>query len=133
MNRRTERNELVEGIYELGAAWRVLAGMLHTTQPQQPSPAAGTPARDVNSVRVGAGYELASGTSLTAALRHGNGSTNDAFASPRRLRRQRNRRGRSSGPVTAKTTVDGRLGYLEREHDGAPAARLQWPGRRASA
>ncbi len=117
---RTERVELAEGVYELGAAWRVLAGVSQTSsKSSQPGSWDGSP--EVQSVHLGAGYELGTGTSLTARLRRGDGEYRDTTA------------GAATGefdetetdvllkwPVTAKTAVEGRLGYLDREHSGAP-------------
>ena len=117
---RTERVELAEGVYELGAAWRVLAGIAQTSsKSDQPTSWDGNP--EVQSVHLGVGYELGTGTSLTARLRRGDGEYRDTSA------------GGATGdfdetetdvllkwPVTAKTAVEGRLGYLDREHSGAP-------------
>ena len=73
---RTERVELVEGVYELGAAWRVLAG-LHRPAARAPSPRSWDGSPKVQSVHLGAGYELGTGTSLTARLRRGDGEYRD--------------------------------------------------------
>jgi len=120
VGRRTERTELAEGTYELGAALRALAGVSHTSaKSTQPNTYDASPT--VRSVYVGAGYELASGTSLTARFRHGNGEYTDPTA------------GAATGgfheneadvllkwPVTAKTAVEARVGNLDRKHPGAP-------------
>jgi exopolysaccharide biosynthesis operon protein EpsL len=117
---RTERVELAEGVYELGAAWRVLAGIAQTSSKStEPGSWDGSP--EVQSVHLGVGYELGTGTSLTARLRRGDGEYRDTSA------------GAATGefdetetdvllkwPVTAKTAVEGRLGYFDREHPGAP-------------
>lgn len=120
VGRRTERTELAEGIYELGAAWRALAGVSHTSaRSTEPNSYDASPV--VRSAYVGAGYELASGTSITARFRHGNGEYTDSTA------------GAATGdfheneadvllkwPVTAKTSVEARLGHLDRTHPTAP-------------
>jgi exopolysaccharide biosynthesis operon protein EpsL len=118
VNRRTERNELVEGGYRLGAAWRVLAGLEHNSaRSTDPNSWDGNP--DVNSVRVGTSYELGSGTSITARYRHGDGEYKNA---PINADFKDNEiEAVVHWPVTAKTSLDGRLAHLKREHDAAPS------------
>jgi exopolysaccharide biosynthesis operon protein EpsL len=120
VGRRTERNELAEGTYELGAAWRVLAGVSHTSaKSTEPNTFDASPT--VRSAHVGVGYELGSGTSLTARVRRGNGHYTDPSV------------GAATGdfheneadlllkwPVTGKTYVEARLGHLDRTHDNVP-------------
>jgi len=124
---RTERIELAEGVYELGAAWRLLAGVSQTrSHSSQPGSWDGSP--EVQSFHIGAGYELGSGTSLTGRLRRGDGKYTDTTVFV------------ASGdfheteadvllkwPATAKTAVEARLGYLDREHDGAPQRDFSGP------
>jgi exopolysaccharide biosynthesis operon protein EpsL len=123
VGRRTERTELAEGVYELGAAWRALAGVSHSSvKTTEPISYDGSPT--VRSTYVGAGYELASGSSITGRFRHGNGEYTSLTTG-----------GAGTGgvgfheneadvlvkwPVTAKTTFEGRVGRLERTHPGAP-------------
>jgi exopolysaccharide biosynthesis operon protein EpsL len=120
VGRRTERRELAEGIYELGSAWRVLAGVAHTSA-KSTEPNTWDASPDVRSAYVGAGYELGSGTSLTGRLRRGDGEYKDPSI------------GAASGdfreneadivlkwPVTGKTHLEARLGHLDRSHSGAP-------------
>ena len=120
VGRRTERTELVEGIYELGAAWRLLAGVAQTAS-KSSEPGSWDASPEVRSAHVGVGYELASGTSLTGRLRRGDGKYTDVSAAA------------ATGdfketesdvvlkwPITAKTAVEARLGHLERDHDTAP-------------
>ena len=64
---RTERVELAEGVYELGAAWRAACRVLHTPAASSSQPGSWDGSPEVKSVHVGAGYELGSGTSLTRA------------------------------------------------------------------
>ena len=120
IGRRTERAEVAEGIYELGAAWRLLAGATHT-QVDSSEPNSWDASPSITSGRVGVGYEFASGSSLYARYRRGDGKYNDP--SP----------GASTGsfrenesdlqlklPLTAKTSVEARLGHLSRKHDVGP-------------
>ncbi|CAA9426511.1 MAG: hypothetical protein AVDCRST_MAG51-2365 [uncultured Ramlibacter sp.] len=118
VNRRTERNELVEGGYRLGAAWRALAGLQHTaTSSSDPNSWDGN--LNMTSVRVGGAWEFASGSSITARYRRGEG---DYDNSPVTSDFKDNEiEGLVRWVFSPKTTIDARLAHLEREHDGAPA------------
>jgi Uncharacterized protein conserved in bacteria (DUF2320). len=120
VGRRTERNELAEGIYELGAAWRVLAGVSHTSaKSTEPNTFDASPT--VRSAHVGVGYELGSGTSLTARLRRGDGHYTDPSVGAATGDFHENEAALLlKWPVTAKTAVEARLGHLDRTHDSAP-------------
>lgn len=121
VGRRTERTELVEGIYDVGAAWRVLAG-LSRTEAKSTELNTWDASPSVESARVGVGYEFASGTAMFLRFRRGDGKYNDPTP------------GASAGdfrdnetefhlvwPVTGKTSFEGRLAYLDRTHDAGPA------------
>jgi len=120
VGRRTERTELAEGVYELGASWRALGGVSHSLA-KSTEPRSWDASPDIRSAYVGAGYEFPSGTSLTARVRRGDGEYKDPTA------------GAATGdfkdnevdllfkwPITGRTAVEGRVGRLERKHDGAP-------------
>jgi exopolysaccharide biosynthesis operon protein EpsL len=118
VNRRTERNELFEGGYRLGAAWRVLAGVQHTSA-RSTDPSSWDSNPEINSVRFGTSYEFASGSSATLRYRHGEG---DYQGSPIVTDFDDNElEGVVRWVATAKTSVDARLAYLNREHSGAPS------------
>lgn len=120
VGRRTERGEVVEGIYDATASLRVLGGFTHTeSKSTQFNTWDSSPS--VNSARVGVGYELGSGTSVWARLRRGEGEYKDPTP------------GAASGdfreteadvvvkwPVTGKTSLEGRLGRIERDHSVTP-------------
>jgi exopolysaccharide biosynthesis operon protein EpsL len=117
INRRTERNELVEGGYRLGAAWRVLAGLQHQAI-SSTDPNAWDGNQRMTSTRLGTSYELATGSSITARWRHGEGDYRDAPTTSDfnddeidvTLR----------WVLSPKTTVEARLGHLSRDHDTTP-------------
>jgi exopolysaccharide biosynthesis operon protein EpsL len=120
VGRRTERAETAEGIYDLGAAWRLLAGVAHTeSSSNQPSPWDASPS--VRSARVGAGYELPSGASIFARFRRGDGEYQDPLAAGSASEFKENEAELvGKWPVTGKTFVEGRLGHIKREHSAAP-------------
>jgi exopolysaccharide biosynthesis operon protein EpsL len=120
VGRRTERTELAEGIYELGAAWRLLAGAAQTSS-KSSQPGSWDASPEVQSVHAGVGYELASGTSLTGRLRRGDGEYNDPSAAAATGDfKETEADVLLKWPVTGKTSVDARLGHFDREHSGAP-------------
>jgi exopolysaccharide biosynthesis operon protein EpsL len=121
VGRRTERTELVEGIYDVGAAWRVLGG-LSRTEAKSSELNTWDASPSVQSARVGVGYEFASGTAMYVRFRRGDGKYNDPTP------------GASTGdfrenetefhlvwPVTTKTSLEGRIAYLDRSHDTGSA------------
>ena len=66
---RTERVELAEGIYELGAAWRVLAGIAHTRSESSAARQLGRQPGRCKASTWGSAMNCGSGTSLTGRLR----------------------------------------------------------------
>ena len=117
VGRRTERNEVFEGVYDAGARLRLLAGVSHSKAGSD-QPATWDASPEVSSARVGAGYELGSGTSVYARYRRGDGEYTDPTP------------GASRGdfkedefdvvlkwPVTGKTALEARLAHLDRSHD----------------
>ncbi|HZY19120.1 MAG TPA: outer membrane beta-barrel protein [Ramlibacter sp.] len=119
VSRRTERNELLEGGYRLGAGWRVLAGVQHNESTStDPSSWDGNPS--VDSVRVGTSYEFASGNTAALRYRRGDGDYNNSVLGVPGFK-DNEIEGTVRWALTAKTSVDGRLSWLERKHDGAPS------------
>ena len=120
VGKRTERAEVAEGIYNLSASWRLLAGVAHNeSTSNQPSPWDASPS--VTSGRVGAGYELPSGASLYARFRRGDGKYAEVIAgAPSGDFRENEAELVLKWPITVKTVVEGRLGHIERNHSAAP-------------
>jgi exopolysaccharide biosynthesis operon protein EpsL len=116
VGRRSDRTEFVEGVYELGAAWRVLGGLSHTrSKSELPNSWDGNP--DITNFRVGAGYEWPSGTSLYGRVRHGKGSYEDPTASVNGDFDENEVDVVLKWPVSGKTALDARLGHIDRKHD----------------
>lgn len=119
VGRRTERTELLEGVYEAGP-WRLLGGVQHT-QSESTEPRSWNASPKVRSARVGVGYELASGTSLTARHRRGDGEYTDPTpGAPTGDFNETETDVVLKWPLTGKTALEARIGHLEREHDTAP-------------
>jgi exopolysaccharide biosynthesis operon protein EpsL len=121
IQRRTEREERVEGVYELGASLRLLGGASHR-KAFTSGQASWEASPSVNSVYAGVGYELASGTSVY--LRHRNGKGEYRDTAPGAVTGDFDDRETEvllRWPITGKTSIDARLGHLERDHDNAPA------------
>ena len=117
VGRRTERAEIAEGIFDVTAAWRLLAGVAHTqSSSSQPNPWDASPS--VRSARVGVGYELPSRTSVFARFRRGDGEYSNLPGGANDFR-ENEAELVVNWPVTAKTSVEGRLGHIERDHSGA--------------
>lgn len=113
--RRTERNELLEAAWLAGGGWRALAGVERASSASD-DPRSIEASPRVSSARAGAGYEFASGSLVTLQWRRGEGEyrnglgpdfrETEPFASLR-------------WPVSARTTVQARVGRLSRRHDDA--------------
>lgn len=119
---RTDRTELLEGRYLIDGPWRALAGVSHTSSTSREANLNLGDAWDasptIRSVRVGAAYEFASGSSVTARLRRGDGEYRNR---PSGLTSADFRENEAElavrWPLTVKTRLDARLAYLERDHD----------------
>ncbi|MDB5946916.1 MAG: hypothetical protein JWQ33_1942, partial [Ramlibacter sp.] len=119
---RTDRNELLEARYLIDGPWRVLGGFSHSSSSSRDprldlnSPWDASPS--IRSARIGAAYEFASGTEITARVRRGNGQYRDLAASLGGSVdfRENETDVAVKWPITAKTAVDARLAYLQRSH-----------------
>lgn len=132
IGRRTERAELFEGIYDIDGAWRALAGVSHSSS-STTVPTSWDASPSIRSARVGAGYEFASGSSIYARLRRGDGeyrapltpgapadfSETEADAALKWI-------------LTGKTSLEAQLGHLKRTHDSAPQRDFSGPVGRAT-
>lgn len=121
LGKRSERAQVLEGVYDMGASLRLMAGASHT-QSTTTVPNSWDASPTINSGRLGVGYELASGSSIWLRYRHGTGHYTDPTP------------GASTGdfkedetdvvvkwPVSGKTAVEAELGHLQRKHDAGTA------------
>lgn len=110
-----ERTHLLEGTYTPGGGFLAQAGLSHRSADSDDARSLES-SPTVTSFRVGAGYEFASGTQGILQYRRGEGEydnlatdfNENEIALVARY------------PLTAKTTLNGRIGWLERNHDTAP-------------
>jgi len=113
---RTDRTDLVEGLYELGGGWRALAGVTRSSSTST-NVLSYDASPKVVSANVGLGYEFLTGSSITGRLYRGEGeyksfsdSDFDDTLADLAVKWQ----------FTQRTSLDGRVGYLRRTHDRSP-------------
>jgi len=128
--RRTERTELLEGMYDIDGVWRALAGVSHTSSTTT-VPLSWDASPTVRSARLGGGYEFPSGSSMFLRLRHGDGEYRQpvvlgATAGPSDFREDEVA-GDLRWVLTGKTSLDARVAHLERTHPNAPQRDFSGP------
>jgi exopolysaccharide biosynthesis operon protein EpsL len=127
VGRRTERTELLEGIYDIDGVWRALAGVSRTSSTST-VPQSWDASPTVRSARVGGGYEWASGSALFLRFRRGDGEYKEPVLPATSADFRENETDlRLKWILTGKTTLDSRVGYLRREHSEAPARDFSGP------
>ncbi len=115
---RTERREGAEFTFLGRGGWRTLAGVGHNRSRSDDSRSLES-SPTITSVLIGGGYEFASGALLTGQVRRGDGDYGVGAAGVDF--RETEPSVTLRWPVSAKTTIDARIGHLDRSHDGAPA------------
>jgi exopolysaccharide biosynthesis operon protein EpsL len=119
---RTERREMAEVTLLGRGGWRTLGG-LEQSRSRSDDPRSLESSPTVSSVHIGGGYEFPSGTLLTAQVRRGEGDYG-AVSSGIEFRETEPSL-TLRWPASAKTTLDARIGYLDRSHDAEPARDFQ--------
>ncbi len=124
-NIRTDENHRLDGVLELDGAWRLLGGVVQTVRTNSETFLEESDTR-LNTVEAGVRRDFVSGSSLGLLARHGRGKYfNRPDLSPiHQLDNafdQRERELRMNWPVSAKTTLQGRLTHVERRHEHFPA------------
>jgi len=117
VNRRTEQNHGLDAEYELGAAWRALAGVFERRITQ--SVAGLEPDATVQGGEVGARYDFRSGNSLGYRYRQGQGDYS-GVAAPISGFSDKQHEFDLQWRATGQIRVSGRLGWLQRDHDQQP-------------
>ncbi len=113
---RTERREGAEFTLLGRGGWRTLAGV-RQDRSRSDDPRSLESSPTITSVLIGGGYEFPSGALFTGRLRRGDG---DYGASAAGISfRETEPSAALSWPLTPKTTLDARIGYLDRGHDSA--------------
>lgn len=133
IGKRTERNELAEGAFDVAGPWQLLAGVSHTrAESTVPFSWDGLP--DINYVQGGVGYQASSGSSLALRYKHGDGKYSDpTFANFTALNsnfKENEVELAARWAYSGRTTIDGRISHVKREHSAAP--QLDFSGERAA-
>ena len=119
LNRRTDSSTLLDAEYAIDGPWRVLAGVFERNQTNS-QPFVFESDSKIRGVEVGARYVFASTAAFAYRLKQGRGEypgrvLSSSFASEFK---DREHEFRLSWPITGKTTVQARVSYLDRNHDG---------------
>jgi exopolysaccharide biosynthesis operon protein EpsL len=120
IGRRTEREELAEGVFDIAGPWGVLAGVSHY-RASSTEPFSWDASPDITYWHAGVNYQAASGSSFSLRYKRGKGEYKDAsFATLNTDFDDNMIEGRARWSITGKTTIDARLAHVKREHDNAP-------------
>lgn len=130
-NIRTDENHRLDAIFELDGAWRALGGISRTVRSNSAAFLAESDTR-IDAVDAGIRRDFASGASVGALARQGRG---EYFNRPDLSATQQFDNGFTQHegelnivwPLSGKTTLQGRLGYLDRRHDHFPARDYSGP------
>ncbi len=127
VNRRTEQNHGLEAEYEVGAAWRALGGVFD----RRISNSVSTYQADttVQGGELGARYDFRSGNSLAYRYRQGQGDYSGGQTTLGGFTDRQHEFDLAWQP-TGQIRVNGRMGWLDREHDLQPGRDFSgWVGR----
>ena len=122
LNRRTDRLTLLDAEYAIDGPWRVLGGVFERNiSNSQASTFEGD--SKIRGVEAGVRYVFASDSSFAYRLKQGQGEypnrvLPDKFASDFK---DREHEFKLVWPITGKTTIQSRLAYFDRAHDGLAA------------
>jgi exopolysaccharide biosynthesis operon protein EpsL len=119
LNRRTDRLTLLDAEYAVDGPWRIVGGVFErSSSNSQPLTFEGD--SKIRGVEAGARYVFASDSSLAYRLKQGSGEypnriLSSAFASDFK---DREHEFKLLWPITGKTTIQSRLSYFDRKHEG---------------
>ncbi|NMM06429.1 MAG: putative exosortase B-associated extracellular polysaccharide biosynthesis transporter EpsL [Polaromonas sp.] len=120
LNRRTASSTLLDAEYEIDGAWRALGGVFERVSTSSQPTFEGD--SKVRGLEVGARRVFSSGTSLAYRFRNGRGNYSDLLSvAPVGEFKDREHEVRLDWAPSGKTTVQARLAYFDRAHDGLSA------------
>ena len=122
LNRRTERLTLLDAEYAIDGPWRVLGGVFErNTSNSQPFTFEGD--SRIRGIEAGVRYVFASDSSFAYRLKQGQGEYPNRVLSSSVANefKDREHEFKLVWPITGKTTIQSRLSYFDREHDGLAA------------
>ncbi len=114
IDRRTQRDELLQVAGAVGGGWEVLAGATHRAS-RSDDPSSSEPGAQVRSALVGIAHEMSSGARVAATLRRGQGDYADRQFLPDF--RETEPALELRWPWTSRTRLDLRLARFQRDHD----------------
>ncbi|MBP8278231.1 MAG: putative exosortase B-associated extracellular polysaccharide biosynthesis transporter EpsL [Propionivibrio sp.] len=124
-NIRVDKNHRLDTVFELDGAWRLLGGMAQSERTNSETFLEESDTR-LNTVEAGVRRDFTSGSALSLLLREGRGeyTHRPELSATRQLDNafeQSEQELLLHWPVSAKTTLQGRLAHLERRHEHFPA------------
>ena len=122
LNRRTDRLTLLDAEYAIDGPWRVLGGVFEkSSSNSQPTTFEGD--SKIRGVEAGVRYVFASDSSFAYRLKEGRGEYPSRVLSSTSASnfKDREHEFKFVWPITGKTTIQSRLAYFDRAHDGLAA------------
>ena len=122
LNRRTDRLTLLDAEYAIDGPWRVLGGVFERSSSNSQQNTFEGDSR-VRGVEAGVRYVFASDSSFAYRLKQGRGEYPNRVLSLTSASdfKDREHEFKLVWPITGRTTIQSRLSYFDREHDGLAA------------
>lgn len=122
VNRRTDRLTLLDAEYAIDGPWRVLGGVFERTSSNSQAVTFEGDSK-IRGLEVGVRYVFASESSFAYRLKQGNGEYPNRVLSTVSASdfKDREHEFKVIWPITGKTTIQSRLSYFDRAHDGLGA------------
>ena len=122
LNRRTDHRTLLDAEYAIDGPWRALGGVFERSSSNSQAIIFEGDSK-IRGVEVGTRYVFASDSSLAYRLKQGRGEypnriLSSVFANEFK---DREHEFKLAWPITGKTTIQSRLSYFDRKHDGLSA------------
>lgn len=122
LNRRTDRLTLLDAEYAIDGPWRVLGGVFERSSSNSQATTFEGDSK-IRGVEAGVRYVFASDTSLAYRFKQGRGEYPNRLLSATSASefKDREHEVRLAWPITGKTTLQSRLSYFDRAHEGLGA------------